>query len=464
MSKTNSKTNYPFVRTIRFKSANLPGILGKITTAIGKTGTIIGNISMVHFGNRYVIRDIDIFAESRSHMSRVLQELIRIPEIRVVEIRDAVLELHKNGLVGVVPTKKIESVEDVRKLYFPGSREVCTLINDNDTWKDTYTSIPYNVAIATNGTSVFDFPSGKPVVAMPILEAKAALLHRLTGINGYPIILDAPDTGTFIEAMRRIAPVFSGIQLSNVSSQYCFDIIPALEDALNLPVIHDDQQGNATVIIAALINACRTCELDLVAARVGVIGLGVTGLAISRFIKAYTGNPVWGATMSEESAKRHETDGGILSSLNDMMANMDIIIATTSQGNIIHPEMVRKGQIIFALSEPQPEIDPVAAMASGSSLAINSKAINNLLCCPGLWRGTLDAQAHTINFDMYKAAAHAIAECTTEEEILPTTLDNRVHRAVTHAVARAALATGVARRKLDDDYFENHDILKAPWM
>ena len=91
-------------------------------------------------------------------------------------------------------------------------------------------------------------------------------------------------------------------------------------------------------------------------------------------------------------------------------------------------------------------------------------AINNLLCCPGLWRGTLDAQAHTINFDMYKAAAHAIAECTTEEEILPTTLDNRVHRAVTHAVARAALATGVARRKLDDDYFENHDILKAPWM
>ncbi|MEN6617596.1 MAG: hypothetical protein ABFD12_13650, partial [Syntrophorhabdus sp.] len=173
---------------------------------------------------------------------------------------------------------------------------------------------------------------------------------------------------------------------------------------------------------------------------------------------------IWGATLSEKSASRHEADGGILSDINEIMAHMDIVIATTSRGNIISPQMIRKGQIIFALSEPQPEIDPVIAMKSGSRLAINSKAINNLLCCPGLWRGTLDAQAPTINFEMYKAAAHAIAEAATEEEILPTTLDGRVHRAVTHAVARAASDTGLARRKLDDDYFENTDILKAPWM
>jgi malate dehydrogenase (oxaloacetate-decarboxylating) len=126
--------------------------------------------------------------------------------------------------------------------------------------------------------------------------------------------------------------------------------------------------------------------------------------------------------------------------------------------------MVRKDQIIFALSQPQPEIDPDVAMASGSCLAINSKAINNLLCCPGLWRGTLDAQAQTINFAMYTAAARAIAESATEGEILPTTLDHQVHHAVTHAVAKAAVETGVARRKLDDDYFENANILKPPWM
>jgi len=457
-------TSHSLVRTIRFKSANLPGILGKIATAIGKTGTNIGNISMIHYGNRYVIRDIDVFVEGRPHLSRVLQELIKIPDIQIVEIRDAVLELHKNGLIGVIPTKQIDSLEDIRKLYFPGSREVCTLIHDSDKWKNTYTSIPYNVAVATNGTSIFDFDPKGPVVAMPIVEAKAALLNRLSGINGYPILLDAYDSDTFIEGMRRIATAFSGVQLSNISSAYCFDILATLEKELHIPIIHDDQQGNATVIIAALISACKSCNVNLGKAKIGILGLGVTGLAIARFIKAYTGNPVWGATLSEVSAKRHESDGGIISTLGDMMTHMDIIIATTSHGNIISPKMVRQDQIIFALSEPQPEIDPNEAMMAGACLAINSRAINNLLCCPGLWRGTLDAQAETINFAMYRAAAHAIAKSATEGELLPTTLNPQVHRAVTHAVARSAVETGVARRKLDDDYFENTNIMKPPWM
>lgn len=456
--------NYPLVRTIRFKSVNIPGILGKIATAIGKTGTSIGNISTIHLGNRYVIRDIDVFVEGRPHLSRVLKELVKIPEVRIVEIRDAVLQLHKNGLIGVVPTKPIDSLEDIRKLYFPGSREVCTLIRENDIWKNTYTSIPYNVAVVTNGTSIFDFDPKGPVVAMPIVEAKAALLNKLTGINGYPVLLDAPDTKTFLEGFRRIASAFSGVHLSNISSDYCFDIMATLEEELHVPVIHDDQQGNATVVVAALINACKLCEMDLGTVKIGVLGLGVTGLAIARFMKAYTGNPVWGATLSEKSARRHEADGGILSTLEEMMARMDVVIATTSRGDIISPKMVRKNQIIFALSQPQPEIDPDVAMASGSCLAINSKAINNLLCCPGLWRGTLDAQAQTINFAMYTAAARAIAESTTEGEILPTTLDRQVHHAVTHAVARAAVETGVARRKLDDDYFENPNILTPPWV
>jgi malate dehydrogenase (oxaloacetate-decarboxylating) len=456
--------NYPLVRTIRFKTSNIPGMLGKIATAIGDTGTIIGNISTIHLGNRYVIRDIDVFIDGKPHLTKVLQELIKIPHVKIVEIKDAVLQLHKNGLVGVVPTKQIDSLEDVRKLYFPGSREVCTLIQQNENWKNLYTGIPYNVAVVTNGTSVFDFTPSRPVVAMPVVEAKAALLNRLAGINGYPLLVDAEDAAAFVDAMRPIAGTFSGIHLSNIASQHCFEIRDRLEEELHVPVIHDDQQGNAAVVIAALINASKTCDLELQTAKIGVIGLGVSGLSIARFIKAFTGNPVWGATVSERSAKRHEADGGIPSTIPDIMAQMDIVIATTSKGNIIAPEMVRKGQIIFALSQPQPEIDPDIAMASGSSFAINSKAINNLLCCPGLWRGTLDAQASTINFPMYVAAAHAIAASATEGEVLPTTLDPQGHRAVTHAVARAAVETGVSRRKMDDDYFENDNILKPPWM
>jgi malate dehydrogenase (oxaloacetate-decarboxylating) len=457
-------SNFPLVRTIRFKNVNAPGILGKITTAIGNTGTIIGNISTVHLGNRYVIRDLDVFIEGKPHLSRVLRELIKIPEIKIVEIRDAVLELHKNGLIGVVPTKRIDSLEDIRKLYFPGSREVCTLLQENDHWKKTYTSVPYNIAVVTNGSSVFDFKSREPIVAMPVIEAKAALLNKLSGVNGYPVLLDAFDIKTFVEGIRRVASGYSGIHLSNISSAYCFDIMDVLEEELRIPVIHDDQQGNATVVIAALINAARFCHFDVHSAKVGVIGLGVTGLGIARFIHAYTGNPVWGTTRSEISARRHEADGGMITSLEEIMSKADIVIATTSKGQVISPEMVRPGQVIFALSQPEPEIDPEAAMAAGSCLAINSKAINNLLCCPGLWRGTLDSQAQTINFPMYVAAAQAIAQSATEGEILPTTLDSRVHYAVTHAVAKAAMDTGVARRELDDAYFENTDIMKPPWM
>jgi malate dehydrogenase (oxaloacetate-decarboxylating) len=456
--------NYPLVRTIRFKNVNVPGLLGKITTAIGSTGTSIGNIKTIHLGNRYVIRDLDVFIEGRPHLSRVLQELIKIPEIQIVEIRDAVLELHKNGLVGVTPMKTIDSLEDIRKLYFPGSREVCTLLQEKDEWKNIYTSIPYNIAVVTNGTSVFDFNPRAPIVAMPIIEAKAALLNRLSGVNGYPILMDAHDIPTFVEGMKRIAAGFSGIHLSNISSAYCFDLIDILEKELHIPVIHDDQQGNATVVIAALINASRTCRLELNEAKVGVIGLGVTGLGIARFIRTYTGKPVLGATQSEDSARRHMADGGIIKSLPEIMNEADIVIATTSKGKVISPDMIRKNQIIFALSQPEPEIDPETAMEAGSCLAINSKAINNLLCCPGLWRGTLDAQAQTINFAMYRAAAQAIAKSATEGEILPTTLDARVHHAVTHAVAKAAQETGVACRKLEDDYFENADIMKPPWM
>ena len=140
-------------------------------------------------------------------------------------------------------------------------------------------------------------------------------------------------------------------------------------------------------------------------------------------------------------------------------------IITLNAGDIVPGDcMIIESKNLFALSQPQPEIDPDVAMASGSCLAINSKAINNLLCCPGLWRGTLDAQAQTINFAMYMAAAYAIAESATEGEILPITLDHQVHHAVTHAVAKAAVETDVARRKLDDDYFENTNILKPQWV
>jgi len=155
-------------------------------------------------------------------------------------------------------------------------------------------------------------------------------------------------------------------------------------------------------------------------------------------------------------------NGGALASLEQIMRMADIVIATTSKGNLIKPDMVKKRQIILALSQPIPEIDPDKALEAGAALALNSKAINHSLSCPGIWRGTLDARSPVINLEMYKAAAIAIANSATEGEILPTTLDPGAHIAVAHAVAAAAVKSGVARRKLDEDYFESGDIKKPP--
>jgi len=458
------ENNYQIVRTIRFKNENVIGILGKLTTAIGKTDTLIGAINMVHMGNRYVIRDIDVYISGKEQMSRVLREVAKIKEIKVLEIRDAVLQKHKNGIINMVPSMPIESLDDIQKIYWPGVSEVSHLIADNINWKDTYTIIPYNVALVTDGSSVLEFGNVGPVAAMPVIEAKAALLQRLAGINGIPLLMSSSDPDTIVRTIKEISPTFGGVQLTGISSPNCFAVMEKLQCEVGIPVMHDDQQGNAVVTLAALINACKRSKIVLEEASIGVIGLGTTGTAIAKLLNEYTGRSIMGFTMSEVSMARHIRNGGTPASVEDIMHNADVVVATTSKGNIIDPNMVKKGQIILALSQPVPDIDPVKALEAGASVAINSRAINNSLSSPGIWRGTLDSLSPVINFQMYRAAALAIAESTTEGEILPTTIDPKVHLAVTHAVAAAAVDSGVARRKLDGDYFEDRDIKKPPWV
>jgi malate dehydrogenase (oxaloacetate-decarboxylating) len=455
--------NYQIVRTLRFKNVNIPGILGKLTTAIGSTGTSIGTITTIHFGNKYVIRDVDVFVDGKEHLSRVLKEVSKIKEVKILEIRDAVLEMHKDGLIDMVNTHPINSIEDVRKIYSPGVAEVCKLISDNNSWKDTYTSIPYSVAIITDGTNVLEFGNIGPWASMPVIEAKAALFQRLVGVSGIPILLNTTNEADIVKTIKHIAMTFGGIQLTGISSPRCFSILDLLNQKLNIPIIHDDQQGNAVVTLAALINACKYTNVELDNSKIGIIGLGTVGISIAKLIMKPTGNPVLGTTKSNTSAQMFVDLGGMLSSLEKIMNTCEIIIAATAQGDIIKPDMIKKGQIIFALSQPHPEITPELALQAGAALAINSRALNNLLSCPGIWRGTFDAAATSINYEMYKAATIAIANAATEDEILPTTLNPELHLAVTHAVAHAALETGIANRKLDDDYFDNKDIKLPPW-
>ena len=446
--------DYEVVRTLRCRNLNVPGTLGKLTVTIGRLGASVGNITTVHLGHHFHIRDIDVFVKSKEHLAELLSELPKLREVTVLEVRDAVLNLHENGKIKMINTVAINSLDDLRKVYTPGVAEVCKLIMGDSMWKDTYTSIPYSVAIVTDGTAVLGLGNIGPVAGMPVMEGKAALLQQLVGISGIPILVDTTDPDEIVETVKHIATTFGAIHLEDIASPRCFVIEERLERELNIPVMHDDQQGTAVVTLASLISACKLSGVTLQEAKVGLIGLGAAGLAIGKFILRHTGNPALGTARTEASVRRHAEQGGIPSSLDEIMQTADIVIGTTGVGRLIEPRMVRKGQIIFALSNPYPEISPESARAAGAALATDGTSVNNLVGYPGIWRGTLDAKATRINYEMYMAASSAIVGATAEGELVPNPLDNKVHLAVTHSVARAALESGVAQRQLDDVFFD----------
>lgn len=457
------ETNYKIIRTLRCKNANIPGTLGQLTTAIGRTGSEIGNISTVHLGHHYHVRDIEVFIKDLKHLEQLIKKISDIEEVSVLQTRDDVLELHKNGKIKMISTVPINSLDDLHKVYTPGVAEVCRLIMEQESWKYTYTNIGYSVAIITDGSAVLGWGNIGPVAGMPVMEGKAALLQQLVGISGIPILVNTTDPDEIVETVKHIAPTFGGIQLEDIASPRCFSIEDRLKKELSIPVMHDDQHGTSVVTLAALINACRLSGITLEEAKIGLIGLGAAGLSIGRFLLRYTGNPTFGVAKTEASIKRHAEHGGIPSSLSEIMETADIVIATTGVVELIEPEMVRRGQIIFALSNPYPEITAELARASGAAFATDGTIVNNLLGYPGIWRGTLDAKATEINYEMYKAAALAIAGAAPQEEIMPSFLDPKVHTAVTHSVARAAMESGVATRQLDDDYFEATTVKEPFW-
>jgi malate dehydrogenase (oxaloacetate-decarboxylating) len=446
---------YQLMRTLRFKNDNLPGVLGKLATAVGNAGGNIGNIRTVSLGHKHVVRDLDVFVDNEEHLNSILQSIAKLPGVALLEVRDEVLELHQGGKIKMVSTVKVDSVAVLRKVYTPGVADVCRRIQKDPSLKHTYTSISNSVAIVTDGTRVLGLGDIGPVAGMPVMEGKAALLQQLAGVSGIPILLSTTDTEEIVNTIKHISSTFGGIQLEDIASPRCFDIYARLRDELDIPMMHDDQQGTSVVTLAAVLNACKIAGIDIKKAVIGQIGLGAAGLVIAEMLFKFTGNPVLGTARSEASLKRHEARGGIASNLPEIMKKADIVVGCSGVKGLITPESVRRGQVILALTNPEPEIEPAVALKRGAALAADGKSVNNLLGFPGIWRGTLDARAPRINEQMLVAAALALSQQTPEHELMPSILDLKVHRAVSRAVARAAMESGVARQALDEDYFES---------
>jgi malate dehydrogenase (oxaloacetate-decarboxylating) len=426
------------VKTLRVHIQDQPGYLGRLCTAIGQAGGNIGEIETVSLGLVRNTRDLTIYLDDEAHLHRVLEAIRLLPGIELVEVVDEVLKRHEGGKIAVTSRYPLNTIADMRKVYTPGVAGVCRLIQSEPALARRYTSIGNTVAIITNGTAILGLGPIGPVAGMPVMEGKAVLLERLVGINGIPILLTTRDVAEFVDTVIQIAPTFGAINLEDVAAPDCFEIEARIQTALEIPVMHDDQHGTGVVVLASMLRACALSGLTLSRQTVGVIGLGAAGIGISKLLLSYGIKHLIGTDLKDEAMQRLEQAGGVRETLEGVMANATIVVATTGAPGLIRPALVRKGQVILALSNPNAEIRPEDALAAGAAFAVDGKVVNNALAFPGIFRGALDARARRITEAMKIAAAEAIAAKAPAEELVPEILDRTVHLAVAQAVAAAA--------------------------
>ncbi|WP_342538911.1 MULTISPECIES: malic enzyme-like NAD(P)-binding protein [unclassified Sporosarcina] len=429
-----------FMRNLIIETPSVPGNFAKVALAIGQLNGDIGDIQTIKVGTLSTIRDISIQCTSEEHLLQIVEAVNQIGDgISVHAITDDVLQAHEGGKIHMKGRMEIRSLGDLRRVYTPGVANVCELIKNDPEQAKYFTGISNTVAIVTDGTAILGLGNIGPVAGMPVMEGKAVLFDQFAGISGIPILLNTSDPDEVVETIKHIQQGFGGILLEDIGSPHCFEIEERLKAELSIPVMHDDQHGTAVVTLASVISACQQTDVLLTEAVVGQIGLGAAGLAISRMLMKYGVKEMRGIDRNEVARQRLADHGGtVIDSLEELMATCDIIVATTGVAGLIKPEMIRKGQIILALSNPNAEITPEDALAAGAAFAADGRLVNNILGFPGIFRGALNAHAKEITYPMLIAAALAIVDSTKPGDLVPHPLDPNVHLNVAAAVERVA--------------------------
>ncbi|MEV5768381.1 NADP-dependent malic enzyme [Micromonospora sp. NPDC052213] len=387
----------------------------------------------------------------------------------IVDPADPVFRLHRGGKMAVASTVPLTSREDLSLAYTPGVARVCEAIAADPGVADDYTWAAHTVAVVTDGSAVLGLGNIGPRAALPVMEGKAVLFKQFAGVDAVPVCLDTQDVDEIVAVVRALAPSFGGINLEDISAPRCFEVERRLDEALDIPVFHDDQHGTAIVVLAALRNAATLLNRKLGDLRVAVSGAGAAGVAVTKMLvaggvdpdqvvvcdsKGIIGRHRAGLTDTKAELAAMTNADGREGDIAEALRGADVLIGV-SGGQI--PEQavagMAAGGIVFALANPTPEVHPevaarhVAVVATGRSDYPNQ--INNVLAFPGVFRGALDARATRITDGMKVAAADAIAgvvaESLTAEAIVPSPLDPRVAPAVAEAVAEAARRDGVTR-------------------
>jgi len=467
------RTNASNSITIRIKLEHKPHILGELTACIGTLQGHIGAIDIVEATGEHTIRDFTIDTGSEEHADEIMAAIGELSGVEVVNFSDRTFLLHLGGKITMQSKTPLKTRDQLSMAYTPGVARICQAIHKRPEDAFKLTIRRNTVAIVSDGTAVLGLGDIGPEAAMPVMEGKAMLFKEFAGVDAWPICLDTTDTEEIIRTVKYLAPTFGGINLEDISAPRCFEIESRLKEELSIPVFHDDQHGTAVVFLAGLINALKVVDKKVEDLKVVVAGVGAAGTACTKMMMELGVQNVIGCdrkgalTPDRDDLNSSKADFAAKTNphrekgtLKEVIAGADVFVGLSAPNLLDEQDIVKMNErsIIFAMSNPDPEIAPEIALQHAAVVATGRSdypnQLNNVLCFPGIFRGALDCQATDINEEMKLAAAHAIAgviedSVLSADYIIPSVFDARVVSAVARAVSRAAMDSGVARRKKD---------------
>ncbi len=464
--------------TLRVEIDHLPGMLGQVASAIGGAGATIGAVDLVAVEGAHTVRDITVETGDAADWPRLTDAVNAVPGARVLDTTDRTFMLHIRGKIEMRNKSPLKSRDDLSMAYTPGVARVCEAIYEDPDKAFQYTIKRNTVAVVSDGSAVLGLGNIGARAAMPVMEGKAMLFKEFAGVDAFPICLDTQDVEEIVATVTAIAPAFGGINLEDISAPRCFAIEDRLKAALDIPVFHDDQHGTAVVVLAALLNSLTLTGQRIEDIRVVIVGLGAAGIAVSKILleagvrhiigcdsrgAVHIGRPDFldGSMPPVKRAIAQATNLELRSgSPVDVLEGADLLIGLSGARVVPAAALTRMNPdpIVFAMANPNPEVSPeealplVRILATGRSDYPNQ--INNVLCFPGVFRGALDVRAREITETMKTAAARAIADIVSTDElredyIIPSVFNREVVGAVAEAVADEARESGSAEAGID---------------
>jgi len=449
--------------TMRLHTAPDHGVVGTVATTLAEGGGVVTAIDVAESRHDRLVVDVTCSASDQGHSEELVHAVEALDGVEVYKVSDRTFLLHIGGKIKVESKVPLRTRDDLSMAYTPGVGRVSMAIHENPEDVRRLTIKGNSVAVVTDGSAVLGLGNIGPGAALPVMEGKAALFKRFADIDAWPICLASQDTDEIVRAVEMIAPGFGGINLEDIAAPRCFEIERRLRESLDIPVFHDDQHGTAIVVLAALTNALRCVKKQLTDVRIVVSGAGAAGTAIVTLLLAAGARDVVVVDRDGALAAGDETlppaqaelalatnPRGATGSLQEVLVGADVFVGVSAPG-ILKPEWIADmadDAVVFALANPDPEVDPAeadkyaAVVASGRSDYPNQ--INNVLAFPGVFRGLLDARAEDVTVDMLLRAAEALARIVSDEElnasfIIPSVFHPDVAKRVAAAISGKAV-------------------------